>query len=402
MKRNVKKIVLLIVLITVLALVVEGVIIFMINLAKRDSENNAAQAQTRIEANTDVRRFNSERLKDKEDISENDYSAQEDFANVLPLVRYNTFTVWPGADKMPSGKKVDPAAQLEKAKTVGLGYEKIHKKGITGQGVNIGIIDQNIHTDHPEYAHAIKEYKVLGDTQVEGSAMSTALVSLVAGKTTGVAPDVGIYYAAVAIEEHDVQYFRDAMLWYEELNKTLDEADKIRMVMIPTNLHGSEAMFETNAEMWDEMVDIAERSGITILDCADGRKFGACWRDVYKPNDFSKVKPGYPQDGSKECGSDLVLFPISQKTVAEEYDEGEYGYQYVPNSGATWALAEYVGTLALAHQAMGAQASQHDIEWFADKMYETAYVLKQGKGEAATEYRIIDVEKFCEACTNEK
>jgi len=398
MKKNVKKIVLLIVLITVLALITQFVVIFMINLAKKDGKEAAEKAHSRIEANVDVRRFNSERLKDKEDISQNDYSKQEDFDAVLPLIRYNTFTVWPEASKLPSGKRVDPAAQLEKAKAVGLGYEKIHKKGIIGEGVNIGIIDQNIHTDHPEYAHAIKEYKVFGDTQVEGSAMSTALVSLVAGKTTGVAPGVGIYYAAVAIEKHDVQYFRDAMLWYEELNKNLPESEKIRMVMIPTNLHGAEAMFETNAEMWDEIVSIANRSGIIIFDCTEGRKFGACWRDPYNPNNFERVKPGYPQDQGKESESNLVLFPISQKTVAEEYDEGEYAYQYVPNSGATWALAEYVGTLALWMQSGEIDFQQENaIEVLEQQMYETAYVLKQGEGKDAKKYRIINVEAFCKA-----
>ena len=168
------------------------------------------------------------------------------------------------------------------------------------------------------------------------------------------------------------------------------------MVMIPTNLHGSEAMFETNAEMWDEIVSIAERSNITIFDCTEGRKFGACWRDPYNPDDFSKVKPGYPQDENKESGSELVLFPISQKTVAEEYDEGEYGYQYVPNSGATWALAEYVGTLALWMQSGEIDFdNEKSIPHLETMMYDSAYVLKQGNGKDAKKYRIVNVEEFC-------
>ena len=46
----------------------------------------------------------------------------------------------------------EPATKiLQEAKTPPLGIKEIHKMGITGNGVNVAIIDQPLALDHPEY-----------------------------------------------------------------------------------------------------------------------------------------------------------------------------------------------------------------------------------------------------------
>ena len=56
-------------------------------------------------------------------------------------------------------------AILERAKNPGLGVRSIHRRGITGKGVRVAIIDQNLCLDHPEYNGKIAAYKDVGCAQ---------------------------------------------------------------------------------------------------------------------------------------------------------------------------------------------------------------------------------------------
>jgi hypothetical protein len=94
---------------------------------------------------------------------------------------FNEDTVFPGCE--------DLAFEiLEKGKNPGLGVRALHERGITGQGVKVAIIDQNLAQPfHLEYRDRIIEYFDVGTDQPPelGSMHGPAVASLLVGQSCG-------------------------------------------------------------------------------------------------------------------------------------------------------------------------------------------------------------------------
>ena len=121
-----------------------------------------------------------------------------DFSNAgdkLPYIRFSSETKFPGADKMPKG--FNPHRVLENGKAPGLNIANLHAMGITGKGITVAIIDQPLNTEHIEIKDNIIHYESAGYPEhIEAQFHGTAVSSLLAGKTCGVAPDAKIVYFA--------------------------------------------------------------------------------------------------------------------------------------------------------------------------------------------------------------
>ena len=48
---------------------------------------------------------------------------------------------------------------MEIGKNPGLNIRKLHKEGLTGKGIGIAIIDQNLLVDHSEYKDQLRMYE---------------------------------------------------------------------------------------------------------------------------------------------------------------------------------------------------------------------------------------------------
>ncbi|MHB8860714.1 MAG: S8 family serine peptidase, partial [Minisyncoccota bacterium] len=100
--------------------------------------------------------------------------------------------------KKQQSQAESPERLIEEGKNPGLGIRKLHEQGITGAGIVVGIIDQRISPTHAEFKDNIvsnKEYyspESADDTEV--SMHGPAVVSLLAGKECGVAPDTKVVY----------------------------------------------------------------------------------------------------------------------------------------------------------------------------------------------------------------
>ena len=88
----------------------------------------------------------------------------------------------------------DPESEIELGKNPGFGIRELHKKGITGKGVNIGIVDQELHL-HEEYKGKIRYYYNANEMRHDASMHGPAVTSLAVGETCGTAPDANVYYA---------------------------------------------------------------------------------------------------------------------------------------------------------------------------------------------------------------
>ena len=80
----------------------------------------------------------------------------------LSTYSFNDRTVLAGAEE-------ETAALLEAGRDPGLGVRSLQARSITGQGVNVAIIDQPLLTDHPEISDAIVDYYDAGGYTDEGT-----------------------------------------------------------------------------------------------------------------------------------------------------------------------------------------------------------------------------------------
>jgi serine protease AprX len=285
---------------------------------------------------------------------------------------------------------------LERSKNPGLGVRSIHKRGITGKGVCVAMIDQNLCLDHPEFIGKIVAYQDVGTAQPagKGSMHAPGVMSLLAGNTIGTAPDVRVYFAAAPSWTKDAKFQADALEWIIEINRNLPQDGKIRVVSISAAPSGQGSPFDKNNDLWDKAVERAEKEGLLVLDCTAHHGFiGPCYYDLEDPENVSRCRIGFPGMSTlgppSEKRNRRVLAPCSYRTVAEEYSDGHPGYYYCGRGGLSWSIPYVAGVLALGWQVKPALSSG-DMK---ELLLETAYRTKDG-------YRVINPVAFVDAVVN--
>jgi subtilisin family serine protease len=324
-----------------------------------------------------VKEFDDVRWKD---LSKLNLSGKQ---NLIPTLTFNQKTVWPESISMPPGDS--PEKVLEKAMNPGLGIRGLHRKGYTGKGVNVAIIDQPMYEDHPEFSGKIVWYSDVGCGS-ESSMHGPAITSLLVGTNCGIAPDAKVYYVAAPSWTRDTAYQAKALDWIVERSEKLPPSGKIRVVSVSAAPSGPGSPFNKNNEMWDKACERAEASGILVLDCTQHRGFiSACWYDANDPENITKCKPGYPGlTGRIRPGN--LLVPASPRTTAEEYNKGEYSYQYCGRGGLSWSIPYCAGVLALGWQVNPELSS----EQMRELLFKSAYIKDDGS-------RIINPQEFIRA-----
>lgn len=313
-----------------------------------------------------VEKFDDVRWKD---MSEINLSRAEELIETLT---FNQNTVWPKSVKMPRGCK--PEKLLTDAMNPGLGVRELRKQGITGKGVNVAIIDQPLYLDHPEFAAKIVAYHDVGCGS-ESSMHGPAVASLLVGTNCGTAPGARVYYVAAPSWTGDAAYYAQALDWIVEQNRALAGSEKIRVVSVSAAPSGHGSPFKKNNKMWDRACARAEAAGIMVLDCTNHRGFiGPCWYDRKAPEKAAKCIPGFPGRAGYWSLPDHVLVPTCPRTTAEEYDKGEFGYQYCGRGGLSWAIPYAAGVLALGWQI------RPDLtpEQMRELLFKSAYEKRKG------------------------
>lgn len=279
---------------------------------------------------------------------------------------------------------------LEKGKNPGLGVRSLHRRGITGKGVNVAIIDQNLLLNHPEFQGKVAEYKDVGCNQPpdSGSMHAPAVMSLLAGTTIGTAPDARVFFAAAPSWTADAKYYADALDWIISVNQTLPADGKIKVVSVSAAPSGKGSPFKKNNELWDKAVKKAEKEGILVLDCTMSHGFiGPCYYDLEEPDDLAKCRVGFPGlPGENTLLKKYVCAPCSHRTTAEEYNAGEPSYQYCGRGGLSWSIPYAAGVLALGWQV---KPDAKAVE-LVKLLFDTAYVT-------GNSYSIINPAAFIEA-----
>jgi subtilisin family serine protease len=267
-------------------------------------------------------------------------------SSIIKTFWFNESTLWP--EKFKGYAR----SIIEKGKNPGLGVRGLHKQGITGKGVTVAIIDQNICLDHPEFAGKIIEYHDVGcDQDSNSSSMhGPAVTSILVGETIGTAPGAKLYYAAVPTWELDAQNEANALNWIINKNITLSQDQKIKVVSISEAPSGPNTNFKKNCSAWDSACARAARAGILVLDCTGNHGITTfCYNDLNDPDNITKCTPSLLRWKVKSDSTRLCA-PMSYRTVAEEYSKDTCSYQYTAEGGLSWTVPYVAGICALGWQ----------------------------------------------------
>ena len=267
---------------------------------------------------------------------------------------------------------------MENGKNPGLGIRALHGQGITGEGVSVAIIDESIFLEPPEFSDRIVDYYECYDVQSQGGMHGNAVISILAGRTCGVAPGVKVYYVAVPSGLSDSAYWADGLNWIIDKNESLPEKDKIRVVSVSANLSGSDCDFE-NQEKWEDAVVRAKVAGILVISCSVGTDThftSGGYYDYTDPDNIKKARNGwwsYGQSKSEPMQEGFISVPVNFRTTVEQYDAGDYFFRYGGQGGESWGVPYATGVLALGWQ-INPQLSPEEIKKILiDSAYENQY-----------------------------
>ena len=299
-------------------------------------------------------------------LSPSEYKAED-----IYTYQFNEHTVFTGNETLQQ-------EIMENGKNPGLGIRALHGQGITGEGVSVAIIDEAIFLEPPEFSDRIVDYYECYDVQSQGGMHGNAVISILAGRTCGVAPGVKVYYVAVPSGFSDSAYWADGLNWIIDKNESLPEKDKIRVVSVSANLSGSDCDFE-NQEKWEDAVVRAKAAGILVISCSVGTDThftSGGYYDYTDPDNIKKMRNGwwsYGQSKSEPMQEGFISIPVNFRTTVEQYDAGDYFFRYGGQGGESWGVPYAAGVLALGWQ-INPQLSPEEIKKILiDSAYENQY-----------------------------
>jgi len=254
---------------------------------------------------------------------EEDLSGNKDLALTLTVSDETDFVCGE-----PAGYNKD--LLIEWGKDPGLNVDVLHDLGYTGKGAVIAYIDQPI-ADHEQYADLDLHY--VNNSDNNNSMHGPAVLSLLAGKDIGTAPEAKVYFYGHSAWFADQTTHAECLYQIIEQNKKLPEDEKITMVGFSDNIDPS----EDNAKAFKEATKAAEEAGIMVWFCGD-----------YSSGSFVPMSnKNDPDNVVFDFGvATEIVVPTSGRTTSATEGEGEYIYW--SNGGLSWAMPYVLGLYAIA------------------------------------------------------
>ncbi len=308
---------------------------------------------------------------------------------------FDSKTKWPVI--LPKG--FDPLKLMELGKNPGLHVRDLHKKGITGKGIGIAIIDQGLLVDHVEYADRIKSYEEIHSADEVSAMHGPAVASIAVGKTVGVAPEADLYYIA---ETHSVFKGEGKSEWelswlaksidrIVEINEILPEGKRIRVISISLGV-GTQL---NNGQKALDSIRRAREKGIYTAYVGSDEYSGMGRVPTSDPDDFKNYIPGAFLSNAFYSGrlaASEIWIPMDSRCTASP--TGTEDYVYYSEGGMSWTVPYVAGLYALACQVKPDVTPE--LFWdIARKTGSTNEILKDGK--AYKFGKIVDPVKLIES-----
>lgn len=309
---------------------------------------------------------------------------------------------------MTSEQKAILEPYMEAMKNPGLGIRQLHEQGFTGKGVKMAIIDGPLGM-HEEYKdNIVGEVRDINSEELGGDCMfasmhGAAVISIAAGKNTGVAPDAGVvYYSAANISKdpEDIKTYRER--FQQEMNVNIDDPESVNELenalkdfdtqgYCISNMPDVEAInrildeneklpenervsvvsiswgFDELAPGYEELqqaVQRAKEQGVFIVSTELAAHYGFYTNganrspvgdvdspECYEAGAWWKNKPESSIESLNGADKDkLLLFPMDHRTVADFTDSTSYRYEG-NDGGMSWSTPWVAGMYVLAKQA---------------------------------------------------
>ncbi|MHC4755349.1 MAG: S8 family serine peptidase [Planctomycetota bacterium] len=276
----------------------------------------------------------------------------------LLFANFDDKTTWPDPERMPD--EFDYKQIMELGKNPGLSIRSLHKKGITGRGIGIAILDQPMIVDHLEYGERLRLYEEINIRKgMEAQMHGPAVTSIAVGKTVGVAPEADLYYIAQFNADFEkgktiwnFEYLAKGVLRILEINEQLPKGQKIRVISMSVGWHPSQKGYKAITEA----VQKAKTAGMLII-CSSveqvhGFKFHGLGRNSSaNPDDSNSYEPGLWWVDRFYGGmpvSDRLLVPMDSRTTASP--TGSDDYVFYRFGGWSWSIPYIAGVYALSAQ----------------------------------------------------
>ncbi len=288
-----------------------------------------------------------------------------DKADILPTLSFNSVTKWPSADKLPAN--FNPQKILEYGKQPTLGLDNLHLQGYTGKGVNIAYIDQPNQSDHPEFINANIKYFNTAPKNPDmkyPSMHGPSVLSILCGKSFGVAPEsnVNFFYLPSWIDDNMTRV--DAFKKLIEVNKTLPENQKIKIVGLSDSVGNG---IRKNANEYHKMVKEIEANGIMFFDVDTiniAHAHISYFNDRNDPNSYEPAQLLKLNTSMNYNNRKSLYIPSSGITTANGYFKDDYIYWI--NGGASWMVPYLVGVIALGLQVDPTLTKENAIKYLFD------------------------------------
>lgn len=254
-------------------------------------------------------------------------------------------------ETMPAG--YDPEALLEWGKYPGLNVDILHKYGFTGEGAVIAYVDQPI-SGHPQYN--VEKLHYTNNSDGRTSMHGSAVLSLLAGKDIGTAPEAEVYFYAHAAWLTDQTTHAECLYQIIEQNKLLPEDQRITMVGFSDNPDPK----EKNKQAFLDAQKACEEAGIMVWYCGE---YGIA---TFLP--MSDKNNPYNLD-TTNLGSipSLVFVPAAGRTTAAEITGNQYIYW--SSGGLSWTMPYVLGLYGIVKE-IDPSLTQDDLRKL---IVETAY-----------------------------
>ncbi len=272
---------------------------------------------------------------------------------------FDSKTVWPAA--LPEG--FAPSRIMEMGKVPGLRIRELHRRGITGKGIGLGIIDQTLLVDHQEYRDRLKTYEELHSPRGAPAQMhGPAVASLAVGQSVGVAPEADLYYIAEMHGEMvqgrlewDFTSLAHAIHRLLEINGALPIEQRIRVISISVGWSPG----QKGCEEADAAVAQATQAGVFVISTALERthqlSFHGLGRDSLDDPDRTASyglgnwwARGFLNGSRRFSPGERLLVPMDARATASP--TGPEDYVYYATGGWSWSVPYLAGLYALACQ----------------------------------------------------
>ena len=264
---------------------------------------------------------------------------------------FDMATRWPGALQ----PDFNPEQILELGKNPGLGVRALHAEGITGKGVHVAYVDQTLLLDHKEYQGRIVRYAEIGKVPEQAQMHASAVVSILAGKTVGVAPDAFVTYYAVYSDDGRalLAKYAAAVNAILDENAQLPPSQRVRVIGMSIGLPDTPRV----AEM-DKAIARAKKEGVGVFSTRTDKYYsvgftGAGRDPAADPDDLKAYGPGafwagdFYRDPAR-YNRGLFWVPMDARTTAGPCSQTEYAFYRI--GGLSWTVPWVTGMYALALQ----------------------------------------------------